>query len=136
MSQTTRHEGGCHCGEVRFEVESDLAGTISRCNCTLCTKRNATTTIVKPAAFRLVAGEPSLGTYEWNGGSSKFHFCRRCGIHVFGSGDIPELGGAFVSVNVNCIDDIDPSTLTVVYWDGRHNNWQAGPRPTPWPVSA
>ena len=28
------------------------------------------------------------------------------------------------------------AAASVIYWDGRHNNWEAGPRPTPWPVSA
>jgi len=46
-----------------------------------------------------------------------------------------EVGGDYVSVNLNCLDDIDPSALAIVHWDGRHNNWQAGPRPTPWPIS-
>ncbi|WP_426749625.1 hypothetical protein [Myxococcus sp. Y35] len=42
----------------------------------------------------------------------------------------------FASINVNCIDDIDPATLTYQYWDGRHDNWAAGFRDTPWPVHA
>ncbi len=46
------------------------------------------------------------------------------------------LGGDFVSVNVNTLDDHDPSTTAVTYWDGRHDNWQAGARPTPWPITA
>jgi len=48
-------------------------------------------------------------------------------------GDLPEMGGAFVSLNVNCLGDIDPSALKIRYWDGRHNNWQAGLRDQPWP---
>ena len=135
MSQTKQHEGGCHCGEVRFDVTLDLAQPASRCNCTLCTKRNTTNLVVKPGAFRVTAGEGELGRYEWSGRTNQFYFCRRCGIHVFGRGDLPELGGAYVSVNVNCLDDVDPATLTVVYWDGRHDNWHAGTRATPWPIN-
>ena len=135
MSQSKTYDGGCHCGEVRFAVELDLEAAVGRCNCTLCTKRSALVMIVKPSAFRLVAGEASLGSYEWGGRTGQFHFCTRCGIHVFGRGNLPELGGAYGSVNINCIDDIDPSTLKVVYWDGRHNNWHAGPRDQPWPVN-
>jgi hypothetical protein len=28
-----------------------------------------------------------------------------------------QLGGEYVSVNVNCMDDVDPATLKAVYWD-------------------
>jgi hypothetical protein len=39
-----------------------------------------------------------------------------------------------VALNVTTLDDVDPNTLAVVHFDGRHNNWMAGPRPAPWPV--
>lgn len=134
MSEARTYAGGCHCGAVRFEAEIDLGKPVGRCNCTLCTKRVTTGAIVKPEAFRVVAGEDAVGEYAGRSGGNQFLFCRRCGVPLFGRGDIAELGGAYVSVNVNCLDDIDPETLTVVYWDGRHDNWGAGPRPTPWPV--
>jgi hypothetical protein len=57
-------------------------------------------------------------------------------VHVYGRGFLAEVGGDFVSVNLNCVDDLDLTQLPIIYWDGRHNNWQAGPRPTPWPVHA
>ncbi len=130
-----RHSGGCHCGAVRFDVELDLAAGGSRCNCTLCTKRNPLGAIVKPGAFRVRAGQASLTEYARPPVGGYF-FCRRCGIHLFGRGDLPELGGEFVSVNLNCLDGVDPATLKVVHWDGRHDNWDAGPRDRPWPVHA
>jgi hypothetical protein len=131
-----KHTGSCHCGVVRFEVEADLSEGASRCNCSVCTKTAVTGRVVKPSAFALLAGEESLGVYEWGGKISKRYFCRHCGIHCFGRGHLAEIGGDYVSVNLNCIDGLDPSSLDVVYWDGRHNNWQAGPRKTPWPIAA
>jgi hypothetical protein len=133
---TVTYRGGCHCAEVRFEAELDLASPVGHCNCTLCTKRNAAGAIVKPSAFRLLAGAGSLSDYCWGPQNCHFLFCKRCGIHVFGRGHLVELGGDYVSVNVNCLDDVDPAQLRYVYWDGRHDNWQAGPRDRPWPVSA
>jgi hypothetical protein len=130
------YRGGCHCGAVRFEADLDLTRPVSRCNCTQCTKRGATTSIVKPEGFRLLAGESALGAYEWGGRTGRFSFCSRCGIFVFLRGSLAELGGAYVSVNVACLDDVEPSALKVVHWDGRHNNWAAGPRDAPWPVHA
>jgi hypothetical protein len=132
----TKHTGGCHCGAVRFEVDTDLGKGVSRCNCTVCTKRGATGQIVKPDAFRLTQGENDLGVYTWGSGVSGYRFCKRCGINVYGSGTLDVLGGDFVSVNVNCLDGIDPNQLQTIHWDGRHDNWQAGPRDKPWPVNA
>ncbi len=131
-----KHTGGCHCAEVRFEAELDLARPVSHCNCSLCVKRQAAAAIVKPDAFRLLAGADSLASYEWGGRNTRFYFCTRCGIHLFGRGHLEELGGDYVGVNVHCLDGIDPATLTVIYWDGRHDNWDAGPRTSPWPVQA
>lgn len=129
-----RHAGGCHCGAVRFEVETDLAAGASRCNCSVCTKISTIGQIVKPEAFRLLSGAESLSRYEWGAKISTRFFCSRCGIHCFGRGFLAELGGDYVSVNVNCLDGADPGLLKVVHWDGRHDNWEAGPRPTPWPI--
>jgi hypothetical protein len=93
-----------------------------------------TGSVVKPGAFSLLSGEGSLGTYEWGHKISKRYFCRNCGIHCFARGHLAELGGDYVSVNLNCLDDAELSDVKVTYWDGRHDNWQAGTRSTPWPM--
>ena len=90
--------------------------------------------ILKPAAFRLLAGEESLGRYQWGMRVSTRHFCKHCGVYCFGSGHIPEIGGDYASPNLNCLDDFDVNALDISHWDGRHNNWMAGSRTTPWPV--
>jgi hypothetical protein len=131
--RSRKHSGGCHCGAVRYEVTLD-ASHGSRCNCSICTKVAQLGAMVKPDAFRVIAGEESISRYVWGGKISTRHFCKHCGVHCFGSGHLAELGGDFVSVNLNTLDEIDPSRVEVVYWDGRHDNWQAGPRPSPWPV--
>lgn len=129
-----KHTGSCHCGAVRFEVRADLASGASRCNCSICLKLGATGCIVKPEAFRLVAGEDDCGTYEWGHRVSKRWFCKRCGVYCFARGHLDVLGGDYVSVNLNCLDDVDPNALAVVHWDGRHDNWRAGARDRPWPI--
>ena len=129
-----KHLGSCHCGEVRFEVVADATAG-SKCNCTVCTKINTTGGMVKPDAFKLLTDEAKLSSYEWGGRISKRFFCKACGVHCFARGHLAELGGDYVSVNFNCLDDIDPRDVSVIYWDGRHNNWQGGPRKEPWPVA-
>ena len=132
----TKHLGTCHCGAVRFAVALDLDRGASRCNCSICTKIAATAAFAKPDAFTLLSDDAALGVYEWGGKISRRYFCKACGVHCFARGDLPELGGAYISVNVNVLEDVDPATIAVTYWDGRHNNWEAGPRPMPWPVHA
>jgi hypothetical protein len=129
-----KHIGSCHCGDVRFEVEIDATNG-SRCNCSVCNKIGATTGITKPAAFVLLTDQARLSTYEWGGKTAQRYFCTRCGVHCFARGHLAQLGGDYVSVNFNCIDDLDLRDVAVKHWDGRNNNWQAGARETPWPLS-
>jgi hypothetical protein len=133
---TRKHAGSCHCGAVRFSVEADLSEGASRCNCTICTKVGAIGKIVKPNQFALLSGEPSLSAYEWGAKISRRFFCKQCGIHCFARGHLKELGGDYVSVNLSCLDEVDLLEVAVTHWDGRHNNWAAGCRSTPWPLSA
>lgn len=130
------HQGGCHCGAVRFEVAlpTDVKG--NRCNCSICAKLGQTGAILKPEAFRLLSGESELGQYAWGAKISTRHFCKHCGILCFGVGHLEAIGGDYVSVNLNALDDYDVSLLEIVHWDGRHNNWMGGPRETPWPFVA
>ncbi len=90
---------------------------------------------MKLADFKLTRGEESLSTYEWGGRISRRHFCKRCGVYCFAKGHLEVLGGDFVSVNLNCLDDADPNALKVGHFDGRHDNWRAGMRERPWPIA-
>jgi hypothetical protein len=49
-------------------------------------------------------------------------------VRPFGRGHLDVLGGNFYSVNVACLDDVEPQELIdapVHYADGRANNWQS-----------
>ena len=130
------YQGSCHCGAVRFEAELDLTAGGSMCNCTVCSKIAAVSAIVAPDTFRLISGEDSLSTYEWGGKVSLRKFCKHCGVHCFAFGHLEVLGGDYVSINLNTLDDFDRGEIKIGHWDGRHNNWQGGLRPSPWPVRA
>jgi hypothetical protein len=127
--------GGCHCGAVRFEAEIDpTAG--SMCNCSVCTKLATVGGMVKPHQFRLISGADALSAYEWGMKVGSRKFCKHCGTHCFGTGHLEQLGGDYVSINLNTLDAFDLGKVKIRYWDGRHNNWQSGQRDQPWPVTA
>lgn len=128
-----KHPGSCHCGAVKFEAVVD-ASSGSRCNCSVCTKVAALGTIVRPDAFRLLGGERNLTTYEWGGKTAQRYFCKTCGVSCFSRGHLAQLGGDFVALNLNALDDVDPGEVKVGHRDGRHDNWQAGLRDRPWPI--
>ena len=136
LSGKRAYQGGCHCGAVRFSADIDLGKGASRCNCSVCLKTGVTSTMIKPADFTLLSGQDHLQTYEWGYRISQRFFCKACGVHSFARGHLEEVGGDYVSVNVSCLDDIEPTAIKVVHWDGRHDNWEQGPRDTPWPVHA
>ena len=133
-SQTTKHVGSCHCKAIRFEVELD-ASSASRCNCTICTKIASTGAIVAPIAFALLTPESATSQYTWGTKSGTRYFCGTCGVHCFARGHLEQLGGDYVSINFNCLDDLDLRDVAITHWDGRHNTWAAGQRSTPWPIA-
>lgn len=130
---TKKHTGSCHCGAVKFEVTVD-ATKGGRCNCSICTKLNAIGAITKPDALVVLSGESELSSYAWGQRVSTRYFCKHCGIYLFSRGHLPELGGDFAGVNLTALDEIDPVDIELTYWDGRHDNWDAGPRSTAWPI--
>jgi hypothetical protein len=59
MSDAKNYSGGCHCGQVRFDVTADL-GKVYSCNCSICSKRGALWAFVPPESFALRGREARL----------------------------------------------------------------------------
>lgn len=114
------YAGACHCGDVRYEVDIDFSSSPStRCNCTHCRKTGWWAMSVKPAAFRLRSAAPDPDTA--NPEVARYD-CPRCRVAVYTQGDMPELGGAFVNINLRTLD-VDLHGVPVVYLDGLADTW-------------
>ena len=117
MDEAKTLTGGCHCGNVRYEVTTDLAQVI-RCNCSLCSKRGWLLSFVPADQFRLLSGEEALVDYQFNHKVIHHLFCKVCGVESFGRGVGPG-GQETVAVNLRCLDDVDLSLLNPVDYDGK-----------------
>src|SRR5262245_33836928 len=124
------YKGSCHCGRVTIEADIDLSAGTGKCNCTICWKMRRWGAVIKPAAFRLLTGQEDLSDYSPGSGQGHNVFCKNCGIRPYSFGNVPEIGGDFVSINLCCLDDLDPAELAtapVHLQDGRANAWWNAP---------
>ncbi|MFN3697718.1 MAG: GFA family protein [Pseudobdellovibrio sp.] len=133
------YKGSCHCGNVQFEASIDFSKGTGRCNCTFCLKNRFWGAHIPPTDFKLLTGLNSLQSYSKTRRQQLFDmnrrlevyendlcFCNICGNHAFGIGNIPEIGGAYVSVNVACLNDVDFSSVMenpIHYFNGKDEDW-------------
>ena len=116
------HKGGCHCGAVKFEVETPARIRVQRCNCSMCAMTGFEHLIVPAADFRLLQGADILNTYTFNTGVAKHLFCRRCGIKSF---YVPRSNPDGYSISLRCLDRSRIEQVDYEDFDGQ--NWeQAG----------
>jgi hypothetical protein len=99
-----KHQGGCHCGKVRFTTEYDPL-LVGQCNCTRC--RRLFGTMAVGAMFGENELEISGETYEYtfNGGSGMpvhLHSCSTCGTRIYSK---PEAFGGMISVLLGAFDN-------------------------------
>jgi hypothetical protein len=113
------HQGGCHCGRVRFSVTAPLQG-VTDCNCSICCKKGFLHWIVPQDQFQLLSAPDDLTTYRFNTGVAQHRFCSTCGVHAF---YVPRSDPDKIDVNVRCLDGIDLSVIEIAPFDGQ--NWEA-----------
>ena len=114
-----KHRGGCHCGEVKFEVEAPEEIEAHDCNCSICSKSGFLHLIVPKSRFILLQGSESLSTYTFNTGVAKHLFCKRCGVKSF---YIPRSNPDGYSINVRCLEPATIRKIVVIPFDGK--NWE------------
>jgi len=111
------HQGSCHCGKIRFDVDGEIAGAMA-CNCSICSRKGALMWFVPRDQLQLQTPAGDLSTYTFNKHIIQHHFCASCGIHPFGEAVDPQ-GNKMAAVNLRCIDGIDLAAIPVRHFDGR-----------------
>ena len=102
------HRGGCHCGNLRFALESALALDalpLRACQCSFCRLHGARSTSDPAGRIRFEVRDAALLTrYRFGLRSADFLVCAGCGVYV---GAAMQDGGArFAIVNANTFDEV------------------------------
>jgi hypothetical protein len=118
MDEPSAYRGGCHCGEVVYEVDGPIERA-SECNCSICTMKGYIHWIVPRTRFRLLTPWARLATYSFNTRAARHHFCPRCGV---GSFYIPRSDPDKIDVNLRCVLNLDLDKIERARFDGR--NWE------------
>lgn len=96
-----RYEGSCHCGAVRFAIETDFP-ELTTCDCSICARKNALMVKVHESRFTLLSGEESLTEYRFHTRTARHYFCKVCGIYPFHRKRVtPD----HLGINVRCLDN-------------------------------
>jgi hypothetical protein len=103
------YRGSCHCGAVRFEIESDFP-ELTTCDCSICRRKNALMVKVHESAFTLLSGEDALAEYRFHTQTARHFFCSVCGIYSFHRKRVtPD----HLGINVYCLAGFDPEGIPV-----------------------
>jgi hypothetical protein len=103
------HEGGCHCGNLRFALETALPlAELPRraCQCSFCRSHGAISTSDPAGALRFtVQDSKQLIRYRFGLKLADFLVCARCGVYV--AAQMIDSGKAWAVLNTNAFDDVD-----------------------------
>lgn len=111
----------CHCKAVELELylPAGLAD-LRRCNCSICSRRNAVVASVALDDLRITKGSEVLQSYTFNTHTAKHYFCSVCGIYTHHQRrSVPSEYG----FNIACVEGIHVENFQHIgYLDGRHNH--------------
>ena len=111
-----KHQGGCHCGAVKFNVLAPSKLEIVDCNCSICEKTGFLHLIVTKDCFELISGEDNLTNYSFNTKTAKHLFCKTCGIKSF---YVPRSHPDGYSVNARCLNPETIESMKIEKANGR-----------------
>jgi len=113
------HKGGCHRGEVRWEVRAAQDIVVVECDCSICRAKQNHHFIVPASQFELLKGKENLSSYTFNTGAAKHMFCSICGVQSF---YIPRSNQDGVGVMPHCITSDTVTNIHRIKFNGA--NWE------------
>lgn len=128
---TKTYKGSCHCGAVKYQADIDLSKGTMKCNCHLCTKMRSWKVFIKPEGFKLIFGADQVSEYHGKNPTAQRFFCKTCGIYLYEIGDAEWMGGPFVGIFLNSLDDASIDELmegSMNFANGRDDDWMNTPR--------
>lgn len=115
--------GQCHCGKTSFRIDGELPSHVTRCTCSICTKRGALHVYYHPKQFSVSSAADRV--YRWNSQLVSSHFCGECGCATYSESPAFALDGSWnsktriVAVNARLIDDFSADDAPVTVVDGK-----------------
>lgn len=108
------YSGSCQCGAIAYEAELDLA-EVNACNCSRCRRLGSVWSFVPAEAVKMVK-DGATTEFLFNKNAISHRFCPVCGIEAYAKGKRGEQ--EIYGINVNCLDGVDPRSLSVKMVDG------------------
>lgn len=119
--------GSCHCGKTSFRIDGEIPEKLTRCTCSICSKRGLLIAYYAPEQFHLTSSAEDT-IYRWNTRQVATHFCGHCGCATFADSPAFEPDGSWdkktrrLGVNARLFDNFDAAAAPVTVIDGK-NLW-------------
>lgn len=113
------HRGGCHCGNLRYALETRLALEqlpLRACQCSFCRLHGARSTSDPAGRIRFeVRDAGKLTRYRFGLKTADFLICTGCGVYV--GALMRESGLSWAIINANTLDDVGKLTQDAAKMD-------------------
>jgi len=123
--------GQCHCGKTSFRIDGELPQAVTRCTCSICSKRGALYAYFSPEQFTVTAHADHI--YRWNSQLVSSHFCAECGCATYNESPAFAPDGSWdsktrvIAVNARLLDDFSADDAPVSVVDGKSRTVQGVP---------
>jgi len=114
----------CHCGRTIIEIDGELPRELTRCTCSLCSKRGHLFAYFAPDKVKVKQAD-SDAVYRWNTTLVASHFCSACGCDTYTDSPAFERDGSWdgttrrIGLNARLIDDFEAADWPVTVIDGK-----------------
>jgi hypothetical protein len=117
--------GKCHCGRNAFQIAEDLPEKLTRCTCSICSKRGHLYAYFEPRLFTVTQAD-SDSVYRWNSKTVANHFCSTCGCDTYADSPAFKPDGSWdgktrrIAFNARLLNDFEAADWPVTVLDGKH----------------